>query len=179
MATSSSTKSDLITVAAAADLPVQDRYLVLNNISKKNNLRHLCITAAAFDLTVIFTSKSQEQDLDLDPLVAKGLLIRSYDSLAEAKLFLESHGVPLVGIEIMEEAVPLNTFPFHEYGYRIAVMPGNEGTGLNHKQKSYCDRFVYVPQYGSGTASLNVNVATSLVLNECAVKIADHIIRCV
>ena len=38
--------------------------------------------------------------------------------------------------------------------------------GLNDKQKLICDEFVYIPQYGDGTASLNVNVATSIVLHE-------------
>ena len=36
---------------------------------------------------------------------------------------------------------------------------------MSEKQKSLCDGFVYIPQYGSGTASLNVNVATGIVLN--------------
>ena len=36
---------------------------------------------------------------------------------------------------------------------------------MSEHQKSYCDSFVYIPQYGIGTASLNVNVATCLVLH--------------
>lgn len=32
-----------------------------------------------------------------------------------------------------------------------------------------CDRFVYIPQYGAGTASLNVAVAASIVLHHYAV----------
>lgn len=36
---------------------------------------------------------------------------------------------------------------------------------MSEHQKSYCDSFVYIPQYGVGTASLNVNVATCLVLH--------------
>ena len=44
-------------------------------------------------------------------------------------------------------------------------MPGNEGTGLSVKQKSVCDYFIFIPQYGNGTASLNVNVATSIILH--------------
>jgi hypothetical protein len=35
---------------------------------------------------------------------------------------------------------------------------------MSEKQKVMCDRFIYIPQYGSGTASLNVNVATGLIL---------------
>jgi tRNA G18 (ribose-2'-O)-methylase SpoU len=47
----------------------------------------------------------------------------------------------------------------------IALMPGNEGTGLSDRQKSVVDYFVYIPQYGHGTASLNVTVATTMVMH--------------
>ena len=36
---------------------------------------------------------------------------------------------------------------------------------MSDAQKGICDHFVYIPQYGNGTASLNVNVATALVLH--------------
>jgi hypothetical protein len=31
-----------------------------------------------------------------------------------------------------------------------------------------CDAFVYIPQYGAGTASLNVTVAASIILHHFA-----------
>jgi tRNA G18 (ribose-2'-O)-methylase SpoU len=40
-----------------------------------------------------------------------------------------------------------------------ALLPGNEGQGM-----ADCQQFVRIPQYGVGTASFNVNVATSMVL---------------
>ena len=36
---------------------------------------------------------------------------------------------------------------------------------MSEHQKSYCDGFVFIPQYGHGTASFNVHVATCLVLH--------------
>jgi len=45
-------------------------------------------------------------------------------------------------------------------------MPGNEGTGLSKRQRLAADSFVYIPQYGDGTASLNVTVATTMVLHQ-------------
>lgn len=44
-----------------------------------------------------------------------------------------------------------------------------QGQGLSGKQIALCDSFVYIPQYGDGTASLNVTVATSIVLQHFAV----------
>lgn len=40
-----------------------------------------------------------------------------------------------------------------------------KGTGLSAKECEICDFFVYIPQYGCGTASLNVTVAASIVLH--------------
>jgi hypothetical protein len=40
------------------------------------------------------------------------------------------------------------------------------GSGLSLAQKRICDGFLYLPQYGiGGTGSLNVSVATTLVLH--------------
>jgi len=45
-----------------------------------------------------------------------------------------------------------------------------QGTGLSTKELEICDFFVYIPQYGCGTASLNVTVAASIVLHHFAGK---------
>ena len=49
-----------------------------------------------------------------------------------------------------------------------AFLMGNEGQGLSEKEKAICDSFVYMPQYQTNTASLNVCVATSIVLHHFA-----------
>jgi hypothetical protein len=43
-----------------------------------------------------------------------------------------------------------------------------QGDGLSPQQEAICDGFVYIPQYGPGTASLNVTVAASIVLHSFA-----------
>ena len=45
---------------------------------------------------------------------------------------------------------------------------GEEGHGLTREQLDACDMLVRVPQYGNGTASLNVTVAGSIVLHHFA-----------
>ncbi|XLR58313.1 hypothetical protein S83_008985, partial [Arachis hypogaea] len=49
------------------------------------------------------------------------------------------------------------------------VAPIFHGTGLSAKECEICDFFVYIPQYGGGTASLNVNVTASIVLHHFGV----------
>ena len=49
-----------------------------------------------------------------------------------------------------------------------------QGRGLSEGQIRVCDSFVYIPQYGSGTASLNVYVAASIVLHHFATWAGYH-----
>ena len=70
-----------------------------------------------------------------------------------------------MGIEIDDDAACVTQHPFTG---PTAFMIGNEGQGLNEKQMTLCNNLVYIPQHGPGTASLNVAVATSIVLHHFA-----------
>ena len=60
----------------------------------------------------------------------------------------------------MPNAIAITEKPFTQ---STAFIVGNEGEGLNESQKSHCDFFTYIPQYGSAV-SLNISVATGIVL---------------
>lgn len=72
----------------------------------------------------------------------------------------------MLGVEICEGAQPVSRG--QAFRGPTAFMLGNEGQGMSERQMSLCDRFVYIPQFGPGTASLNVAVAASIVLHEFA-----------
>lgn len=92
---------------------------------------------------------------------------RHFNTLEECCEELKSkHGCEIIGVEITDTAKPVHTHPW--YG-PVAFMLGNEGTGLNDRQMRVCDSFVYISQYGAGTASLNVAVAASIVLHQYAI----------
>jgi hypothetical protein len=57
----------------------------------------------------------------------------------------------------------------HPFRGPTAFIAGNEGFGLPAEHQALCDHFVYIPQYSEGTASLNVTVATSIVMHHFAV----------
>ncbi|XP_024527157.1 uncharacterized protein LOC9634363 isoform X3 [Selaginella moellendorffii] len=77
-----------------------------------------------------------------------------------------SQGCDICGVEITEGAVAVHKHPFQR---STAFLLGNEGTGLSPKEMEICDFFTYIPQVGSGTASLNVTVAASIVLHHFSV----------
>jgi tRNA G18 (ribose-2'-O)-methylase SpoU len=78
--------------------------------------------------------------------------------------FLTTHAVPLVGIEILDDAKSVSADDAFT-STKLALMPGNEGTGLAAAHKARCSRFCYIPHYGvGGTGSLNVSIAATIVL---------------
>jgi hypothetical protein len=147
------------------------RYLLLTNISKANNLRDLAYTAAAHGFVPIVVGergRGVEENVMLEEQLPRiPIILRLYD-LGEAVEYLGSRNVPIIGIEIMAESRSIldpGSLP-----ESMALMPGNEGSGLSATQKAVCQSFVFVPQYSAGTASLNVNVATALVLHHATIS---------
>jgi tRNA G18 (ribose-2'-O)-methylase SpoU len=74
-----------------------------------------------------------------------------------------------MGVKIDETSKLLNDeyfekhFPSDETD--IGILMGNEGQGILPKFLKECSALIRIPQYGVGTASLNVNVATNIVLH--------------
>jgi tRNA G18 (ribose-2'-O)-methylase SpoU len=150
-------------------------YLVVSNISKRPNIRSLLLTAAAFGCTGVFIVGQRQFDMSPDgpdlpgqikTCVQEGrMVIRRFEKWHECVLYLKENNVQLVGVEIHEDAQNINDFVAQEPTADVAFLMGNEGQGLNAKQMDSCDAFVIISQYGGGTASLNVNVAASIVLH--------------
>jgi tRNA G18 (ribose-2'-O)-methylase SpoU len=142
------------------------RYLVICHISKINNVKTLLQSAAAFGFVPIIVGmqeiqKGLQHDRHLALSASKYLY---FNTLKEALSYFQSENIKLIAVEIGEEAqnVMSNTLFTME---RIAFMLGNEGSGLNRTQREAANGFIYIPQYGNGTASLNVSVAAAVMLN--------------
>jgi tRNA G18 (ribose-2'-O)-methylase SpoU len=159
---------------------VPKMYLVLTNISKRPNVQKLLMTAAAFDCHKIlvvgqknfcFAVRSDNQTNDAirsdvpsvlqQPIALGKLSIERYDKWEDCVQFLKRHNIRLVGVEIHQNARSIEEY----FDYQdTAFIMGNEGTGLNEKHMASCDAFVRIPQFGGGTASLNVYVACSIIM---------------
>lgn len=90
-------------------------------------------------------------------------VIRRFQKWEECVAFLRENQIRLLGVEIDDTAQPIEAYL--DSPMDTAFLMGNEGSGLHEKQAKSCDAFVRIPQYGSGTASLNVYVAASIVLH--------------
>ncbi len=174
-----SEKGEMSESAQDLSLRPQTRYLVLYNIAKINNVRNLCITAGSLGYAVIIVGKAHKEleEMSVKWCIDSGTLeVQRTATLETLATQCKAENLLIYGIEIMEEAKSIldpETMAKIPAGQH-AIMPGNEGSGLNGPQKRVCSAsggFLYIPHYGDGTASLNVNVATATIMHTIAFPI--------
>lgn len=165
-----------------------DMCLVICGISKKPNVHALLQTAAAFGIRQVLVVGQQRNlpvnddervvttNVALLPALIQQLIESGHLTLVRfrkwrdlvAHLLRES--ISLIGVEIHPSALGVTEFIEHHRqsaggGGDVAFAVGNEGDGLSPQQMADCAGFVRIPQYGAGTASVNVAVAAGIVLH--------------
>ncbi|KAL0689001.1 hypothetical protein Bca4012_088678 [Brassica carinata] len=165
-----------------------ESYVVVHNIAKRHNVGTLARSATAFGVTELILVGRRDFNAFGSHGSASHVRFRHLHSLIEARNYLkEEKECDICGVEIADGAAQVNDHPFKR---NTAFLLGNEiilcfvcfallsyeseitlcwGSGLSAKEYEICDFFVYIPQYGCGTASLNVTVAASIVLHHFGV----------
>ncbi|KAI0504335.1 hypothetical protein KFK09_015287 [Dendrobium nobile] len=137
--------------------------LIIHNVAKRHNIGTIVRSATAFGVSEMVLVGRRDFNAFGSHGSTAHLRFRHFHSLSQARLYLkEERNCDICGVEIVDGAVPITQQPFRR---STAFLLGNEGTGLSAKECEICDFFVYIPQYGCGTASLNVTVAASIVLH--------------
>ncbi|KAK4266451.1 hypothetical protein QN277_027370 [Acacia crassicarpa] len=139
-----------------------ESYVVVHNIAKRHNVGTLARSATAFGVSELILVGRRDFNSFGSHGSTTHIRFRHFHSLQDARHFLKEKDCDICGVEITDDAKPINQHPFKK---STAFLLGNEGTGLSAKECEICDFFVYIPQYGGGTASLNVTVAASIVLH--------------
>lgn len=160
----------------------QDRsprlYLVICNIQKISNVKAMLMAGVAFGCSEVLMvgqeKNSQRKDMFPAPFqsaVQKGKIrLHRFAKWRECVEYMEKQSIFLIGVEIDENSRLLNddyfktNFPAANENTNIGILLGNEGQGIQPAHLKNCDGLIRIPQYGLGTASMNVNVATNIVL---------------
>lgn len=165
-------------------------FLILNNVQKMKNVKNMLVSASAFGVKEVFVVGQKTFDLQEQKPFLSSLSchVTRVATLKDCRARCQERGIRIVGVEIMHDAKSIADSPF--CGDTAFIM-GNEvrlqalighvesllgricciryqGSGMNAAQVAICDDFVYIPQYGGGTASLNVTVAASIILHTFA-----------
>ncbi|KAG6547662.1 hypothetical protein Mapa_011111 [Marchantia paleacea] len=144
-----------------------ESFVLVHNVAKRHNLGTIARSATAFGVSELILVGRKDFNAFGSHGASLHVQFRHFHTLPEAALYLkQAKDVDICGVEIVEGAQAIHKHPFRR---STAFMLGNEGTGLSKKEMEVCDLFVYIPQCGAGTASLNVTVAGSIVLHHFSV----------
>lgn len=147
--------------------------VVLDNVRSMHNVGSVFRTADAFLVSAIwlcgYTPTPPHRDIHKTALGATETVQwhHSADTLGALRQ-LKSQGYRLLAVEQVEKSIPLNEFSF-ENSSKLAVIFGNEVSGVDQQVLEICDGSIEIPQFGM-KHSLNISVAAGIVLWELAGK---------
>jgi tRNA G18 (ribose-2'-O)-methylase SpoU len=162
-------RHDLKSYLKSNKVPV---WIILENIRSAHNVGSFFRTADAFGIEGIslcgYCARPPHTQLDKVALGAtESVEWIGFDNGEEAILDAKGKGYLVLAIEQVHEAESLEKIPNPEMG--IALVFGNEVSGVDEKTLSSCDGAIEVPQFGI-KHSLNVSVCGGAVLWEASKK---------
>ena len=143
--------------------------VVLDNIRSMHNVGSVFRTADAFLMQAIFlcgyTPQPPHRDIHKTALGATETVEWKYfQDITAAIRQLKEEGYKVFAIEQVEGSIPLQEFRDNVPG-RLAVIFGNEVSGVGEQALALCDGSIEIPQWGM-KHSLNISVAAGIVLWE-------------
>lgn len=145
--------------------------IVLDNIRSMHNVGSVFRTADAFLLQAIYlcgyTPQPPHRDIHKTALGATETVEWKYFSnTVDAIKSLRNMQYTIAAVEQVENSIPLHDFFLKQYD-KLAIIFGNEVSGVGEEVLKLCDSYIEIPQFGM-KHSLNISVATGIVLWELA-----------
>lgn len=146
---------------------------VMENIRSAYNVGSVFRTADAFLLQGIYltgyTCVPPHKEIRKTALGAEDSVdFKHFPNAAAAIASLKEDGYSVYAVEQAEKSILLNAFDYTA-GEKIAVVFGNEVTGVEQSTIALCDGCIEIPQMGM-KHSLNIATAAGVVLWELAKK---------
>ena len=143
--------------------------VVLDNIRSLHNVGSVFRTADAFNLEAIFlcgiTATPPHREIHRTALGATESVNWEYYPTSQAAVRkLKKMGYQIIVIEQTDKSIPLSKFTI-ESGTQLALIFGNEITGVSEEVLDYADIAIEIPQFGT-KHSLNVAVTAGIVIWE-------------
>lgn len=157
------------TIAEFKEAPKNPIAIILDNVRSMHNVGSIFRTADAFLLDGIYlcgyTPKPPHRDIHKTALGATETVHWQYfPTTLEGVEFLMQQGYQIVAIEQVEKSIPLHEFS-RIPDEKLAIVFGNEVTGVDNDILKLCNYFVEIPQWGM-KHSLNISVAAGIVIWE-------------
>ena len=149
----------------ASKLPV---VVVLDNVRSMNNVGSVFRTADAFLLEAIYlcgvTAKPPHREIQKTALGATETVNwKHFETTMEAVSHLKNEGYKVYAVEQADKSIMLDKFI--PASGNIALVFGNEITGVEQTVIDVCDACIEIPQFGT-KHSLNLAVSAGIVIWE-------------
>ncbi len=144
--------------------------VVLENVRSMHNVGAIFRTCDAFGVAELmlcgYTPTPPHRDIQKTALGAtESVVWRGAESGPAAIAALKGAGYEIVGVEQAHGATLLQDWKGLSAGKPVALVFGNEVTGVSEEALSLCDACVEIPQFGA-KHSFNISVAVGVVLWE-------------
>lgn len=148
---------------------IGEKVLILDAIQDPGNLGTIIRSSVAFGIDTIILSMDCV-DLYNDKVIraSEGVLFKQNilkRNLEEVISYLKKNHYTIFGTKV-DGGTPIGEV---DYPDKFAMVMGNEGSGVRDSILSLCDIYLYIPMLNQ-VESLNVGVATSIILYEMARK---------
>jgi 23S rRNA (guanosine2251-2'-O)-methyltransferase len=157
-------REDILETINPNKIPVS---LLLVNIDRDNNIGNIIRSANTFGVgeVLIYGRKKFDRRTSVGAeFFMQFRHIRFIEEIAPLKQEFDL----ILGLEQTDSSVELHSYKWPE-NQNILIAVGNEGKGLPQEILDICDTTLEIEQYGT-TRSLNVSVATGIVLYDYRVK---------
>lgn len=147
--------------------------VILDNVRSMHNVGSVFRTADAFLIGGIrlcgYTPRPPHRDIHKTALGATETVSWQYvENTVTAIKDLKGEGYRIFAVEQVEKSISLQDFSY-EKGDKLAVIFGNEVSGIEQDALNLCDGSIEIPQYGM-KHSLNISVAAGIILWELVHK---------
>lgn len=144
--------------------------IILENIRSMHNVGSVFRTADAFLIEAIyicgFTAQPPRKEIDKTALGATETVDWKYfSSTKEAVEHLQKNEFKIFAIEQADKSISLEKFVEANNTDKLALVFGNEVSGVEADTIALCDGCIEIPQFGM-KHSLNISVAAGIVLWE-------------
>ncbi len=149
--------------------PVHPIFLILDDVRSMHNVGAAFRTADAFGIAGLclcgYTPTPPHRDIRKTALGAEESVVwQHYGRVEDALQELKAKGYRIVAVEQAEPCISLEALPFSS-DEKLALVFGNEVSGVSDAALSYAEQCIEIPQWGA-KHSLNISVSIGVVLWE-------------
>ena len=140
--------------------------VILDHLEDPHNLGAIIRTCEAAGIKSIILSKNRQVQVNATVMKTSAGTLQNMNIVSVSNIVncidtLKDNGFWIVGTSL-DNSVDYRTV---DYSGKIAIVIGNEGSGISNLVAKKCDFLVKIPMYGK-TNSLNASVATGIMIYE-------------